>query len=769
MASPVVNLKTKRMTGRLVGVIFRSEDTGYTVARFVGDQNQEFRIVGSFPELLSDTDYELTGEWQKHAKYGWQFRVDEYRRLQPTTPQIIKYLSSGIIKGIGPSLAERIVARFGKDSLNIMRTNPAKLRSIPGIGDARARQISESLRKVEQMEEALIFLKGHNIGTGTAVKIIKRYGKNTIKIVSQNPYRLIDDVFGIGFLKADEIARKTGIKADSPYRIQAALLHVLKTASQEGHVYVPENMLVRGEGAFKGAVELLKIQASQAKEQLEELIRKGSVVRDNKRIYLAELHGAETRIASKLVRLKETAKKLKAKDVEKRIERYERKNGISFAPLQRQAIKTAVEHGVMLLTGGPGTGKTTTLQGIIHILEQSGLSVELAAPTGRAAKRMSEACGRPAQTIHRLLGYTVDETTGRMHFVHNASNPLLTDVVIVDESSMLDTMLTDKLLQAIKEGTRVIFVGDRDQLPSVGAGNVIADLIASGTVPTIMLETIFRQAHESLIVKNAHLINRGQMPEMDAEISRGRDFWFCEANTNEEILKRLEWLYTFHLEDYHPIHDVQVLTPMRRTDVGIEALNKMLQDLLNPPSPMKKEFRVGTYIYRVGDKCMIQRNNYDKDVFNGDTGIIVDVDQNQRTITLQMSDDGRHVVLESNELNQIALSYACSIHKSQGSEWPCVIVVVSTSHAIMLQRNLLYTGITRARKHAVVIGSKKAVAMAVRNNKVTKRYSGLSQRLQPHKDPAVQVIAPAPRPLLRDGPSATQKQKTYSQMQLLHV
>lgn len=740
MASPltsqvVVNAEVKT-------VVFRSDETGYTVASALLDgKNYPVNIVGSFVSIYPDESFELTGSWTNHPRYGLQFKVDHYRRLQPqTTGQIYNYLSSGAVKGIGPALAERIVKRFGDQTLVVLKNEPDKLATIPGIGKARARSISESAKQNEASEKAMVFLRGHEIGAGTSAKIIARYGDKTIEAITENPYQLVDDIFGIGFLKADEIARRTGIPANSRFRIRAALSFVLQQAVQAGHVYLTRKELLHGSRSFKGAVELLGVDANHVERELESMIASDALVLDEDRVYLPAYYDAEVFAANKLIALARGAKQVRKDSLHDQIARFEKKAGITLADKQREAVHKAFEHGVILLTGGPGTGKTTTLNALIHLLRANGLHVELAAPTGRAAKRMSEATGSDAQTIHRLLGYKVNENTGRMHFEKNAQNPIDADVVVVDEVSMVDIMLLEKLLKAIRPQTRVIFVGDKDQLPSVGAGNVMADLIASDAIHCIVLNVIFRQAQESKIIQNAHRINAGEFPYLSKEISLDEDFWFCEAETNGEIIAQLKWLYHFHLQDFDPIRDVQVLTPMRRTDVGIEALNEMLQEMLNPAGPSKEELKVGKVIYRQGDKVMVQRNNYDKEVFNGDIGIVVSVNKADRKLTLEMSDDRRRVELEGDELLQISLSYACSIHKSQGSEWPCVIVVSSTSHAIMLQRNLLYTAITRAKKQVILVGSKKAIGMSVRNNRVQLRNTRLAQRLAVHRPtPVVSV------------------------------
>lgn len=715
-------------------IIFRSEDTGYTVAVFLSPEEETFRAVGSFPEINTSDTYRLLGDWTNHPRYGRQFKVSHYKRVEPETAKdILKYLSSGVIKGIGPVLAEEIVRRFGKKSLSVMRHEPERLLAIQGIGRVRVQQISKSMKETEKAEEAMVFLRGHDIGGQTATKIYKKYGQDTVRKVKENPYRLIGDIFGIGFTKADQIAQKLGVPHDSSFRLRAALLHALGASSKDGHVFLPLKTLIHGGDGFEGVASLTGVEAQRLVTELSALVAQGDVVSEQGNIYLPRLHRAEAKVAKRLIDLLRGAKKVRVEDIEKQISTFEKRNNVSFATQQRKAIKTATSEGVMLLTGGPGTGKTTTLKGIMDVLSRQGLSVALAAPTGRAAKRMAEATGYDAMTIHRLLKFTVDKETGRGRFKYNEHNPLPDDVVIIDESSMLDIVMMEHLLAALKKGARIIFVGDKDQLPSVGAGNVISDLIKSGVIPVVMLHTIFRQAKESLIIANAHSINMGHMPQIRQGVDRDRDFWFAEANTNDEILRRLRWLYTFHLEQFHPVHDIQVLTPMRRTDVGIHALNEMLQELLNPPAPHKKEVTFGLQLYRVGDKCMIQRNNYDKDVFNGDTGVIVDLDPKNKTISLQMSDDMRLVTLENDELVHLSLSYACSVHKSQGSEWPCVIFVASTSHAIMLQRNLIYTGITRARKQAVIVGSQKAVGIAVRNNKVRHRYTDLHRRLREPK------------------------------------
>lgn len=730
----MIAVKTKEQTleGRITRIIYRHESNGYTVAQLTLSSGDVYKIVGTFMTINIDDDVRVTGYWEKNPKHGWQFNVTFSKRIVPQSPeQIERYLGSGLIKGIGPKSAKKIVNHFGGQTLEIIKKSPYRLTEVEGIGKKKAVKIAQEILKNEMAEEALLFLKGHGIGNKTAIKIYQQYKEDTIKAIKENPYQVIDQVYGVGFHIADTIAKRVGIPEKSDFRIQAGLQYCLQKAEEDGHTYLPREKLLHGDERNKGAVALLGVEQILVEHELDKMIEQKKLIAEGDKIYLPIYWETEKKIANELKRIVKTTKTIPARSVDESILRYEKKHQVKLADKQKDAIKKVLTHGVIILTGGPGTGKTTTIKAILDVVRSydRAAKVLLAAPTGRAAKRMSEACGEEASTIHRMLEYSVDET-GKMRFQRNRKNPLDADLIIIDETSMIDVHIMYALLRAIRSGTKLVIVGDSDQLPSVGAGNVLNDLIRSEVLPTVCLNEVFRQAKESLIVQNAHRINQGKFPYLKPDNDYTNDFWFIEAETPEEIMREIQALYYFEFPQYDPLRDIQVLTPMRKTAIGIDALNAMLQSLLNPERPDAPELVHRQRHFRAGDKVMVIRNDYEKAVFNGDIGVIMSVEPQDEAVIVKLFDSHREVVFSGEEIENLTLAYACSIHKSQGSEWPCCIIVVSTAHAIMLQRNLLYTAVTRAQKQAIIIGTKKALALAVHNNYVQHRYSSLCQRLQ---------------------------------------
>ena len=718
------------LKGQIERITYHNEENSYTIARMkVGGRHDLVTVVGNLLSVAPGETLKVRGTWDNHPKFGEQFKIESYESVVPATAAgIERYLGSGLIKGIGPIMAKRLVSRFGVETLNVIETNIQSLREVEGFGDKRIGMIGKAWEDQKEIRDVMVFLQGHGVSPAYGAKIYKQYGKASITIVRDNPYRLAADIFGIGFLTADRIAEKLGIARDSQIRAEAGILHVLHQLSDEGHVYYPYEPLV--EECVKilavereAVVKAVGALALDRKIVIENLNTE-DITENNKAVYLAKFHVSETGVAARLYTLMGSPKKLRPIDLEKAVEWVQTELKISLAETQKQGLREAIEKKVMVVTGGPGTGKTTIIDSIIRIYRKLGQRVLLAAPTGRAAKRMSEATGSEAKTIHRLLEFSPKE--GR--FKKDEDSPLEADLIVIDETSMVDTILMHHFLKAVPDGATLILVGDVDQLPSVGAGNVLKDIIASGCVTTVRLTEIFRQAKESLIVVNAHRVNGGQMPLLRHHDERPQDFYFFDVEDPEKALEKIVELCKEKIPrkfGFKPVQDIQVLTPMHRGIVGASNLNNELQRHLNPSGD---EFQRGGRTLKIGDKVMQIRNNYDKEVFNGDIGKIIMIDREEQEITVDY--DGREVRYEYPELDEIVLAYAVSVHKSQGSEYPAVVMPVLTQHYMLLQRNLLYTGITRGKKLVVLVGTKKALAIAIRNDKPQKRYTMLKERIE---------------------------------------
>ena len=696
-------------------ITYQNEQNGYSVLKCrAGGYQDLVTVVGNMPEVHVGSVLTLGGSWRVDSKYGRQFSVESFEETLPATVYgIEKYLGSGLVKGIGPKFARRIVRTFGTDTLNVIEDTPDRLLDVPGIGRVRVERIKKSWVEQKEIKNIMLFLQGHDVSTSHATKVYKTYGSDSIQVVRENPYRLADDIWGIGFRTADTIAEKMGFGHDRYPRLRSGIMYTLNALGNEGHCYATRDQLC------KTGAELLEVDASLLSDTLDEMIRGGDVFLDGEAVYLPPFYHAEAGTARRLreVLRGQGAVAVRTEGLQRRIQSA---TGMNYDEVQIRAIQTAVESKVFVLTGGPGTGKTTTTLGIITAFRSSGARILLAAPTGRAAKRLSEATGMEAKTIHRLL-----EVKPPDGYQRNEENPLEGDVLIVDECSMIDIMLMYSLMRAVPDSMRLILVGDVDQLPSVGAGNVLRDMIDSGSFPVVRLTRIFRQAQTSRIIMNAHRINHGQMPDL----SNGRqtDFFFMEREAPEEAASAIVELVKTKLPKYYrlPPGEIQVLTPMQRGVVGASNLNQLLQESVNPG---QDGLRRGGYLFRARDKIMQIRNNYEKEVFNGDIGVVDRVDLEDRTLTVRFDD--RLVDYDATELDELVLAYATTIHKAQGSEYPVVVMPVLMTHYVMLQRNLLYTGITRAKKGLVLVGTKKAIAHAVRTVTVTRRNTKLCERLR---------------------------------------
>ena len=731
------------LEGIVERVTYFNAENNYSVIRLKPARGQRslrpeddlITVIGNLPELTPGEHLRLQGTWTTHKDYGKQFKAEKCEQVLPASIEgIRRYLGSGLIKGLGPRLAERIVETFGKDTLDIIEREPQRLREVPDIGPKRYKLIREAWEEQKHIKEVMVFLQGHGLSTGLAVKIYKHYGDDALNIVRTDPYRLARDIWGIGFKTADKIARALGLPLDAPTRLEAGLIHALNEFSDDGHVYAPQTELI------EAATELLEIDALELDAALKRLEAAGRIRREtltktpdprgqlvSPAVYLTPLHQAEVNVAARLKALLRSFAPRLADFADANWDALftsvQSDQAVDLSPEQRAAIKTALTSKVCVLTGGPGTGKTTSLRAIIRLLELRRHPVALASPTGRAAKRLSEATGRPAQTLHRLLGFSPTEG-----FTKNEQERLPAHMVIVDEASMLDLILMNNLLKAIDPAAHLLLVGDIDQLPSVGAGNVLRDLVECGQIPVVRLNTIFRQAAGSHIITNAHRINRGEMPLFEKDST---DFFLFPEDDAE---KAADWVVDVAQNripqkfGLNPLEDVQVLAPMHRGAAGVGNLNVRLQAALNPPSPARAEKQIGGRIFRVGDRVMQIRNNYPKETFNGDIGRLVEVDFENQTLTVTF--DGRPVFYEWLETDELVHAYAASIHKAQGSEFPCVVVPLLTQHYMMLQRNLLYTAITRAKKLCVLVGARKAIGIAVKNAKVAERWSGLAGRLR---------------------------------------
>jgi exodeoxyribonuclease V alpha subunit len=718
------------LQGQIERVTYTSDESGFTVAKIKVPERQDLiTVVGN---LLSPTPGEvlrMRGEWVSHPRYGQQFKITECKSTVPATVSgIQKYLGSGLIRGIGPVMAKRIVGKFGKRTLDVIEKSVASLEQVEGIGTKRIGMIKQAWAEQREIREVMLFLQTQGVSSGYATKIFKQYGQRSIEIVKRNPYRLANDIFGIGFLTADRIAGKLGFAKNSPMRAQAGLLYVLQQLSDEGHVYYPHEIFVQRCQDILGVernviLEALSAVAEEKRITIENLNdRVGTSEGNNKAVYLAKLFHCEKAVAMAIRNLLAAQRAVRSINSAKAIEWVQKQLAFQLAHKQVEAVKYAVENKLLVITGGPGTGKTTIINALLKIYTQLGVRILLAAPTGRAAKRMSEATGRQAKTIHRLLEYSLLKGG----FQRDPERPLQCELLVVDETSMIDTVLMYHLLKAVPDGASLILVGDVNQLPSVGPGNSLGDIIGSGSVPVVKLNKIFRQAKESLIIVNAHRINHGLLPKLESSGPRN-DFYFIEQEDPDEVLKIVLELARERIPrrfGLDPLEEIQVLTPGHRGTIGAQNLNLRLQETLNPQATFITR---GNRQFRLNDKVMQIRNNYDKEVFNGDIGRIQSIDFESQEIIISF--DGRRVKYDFTDLDEVVLAYAVSVHKSQGSEFPAVIIPLLTQHYLLLQRNLIYTAVTRGRKLVVMVGTRKALAIAVRNAKSQVRYTRLQQRL----------------------------------------
>jgi exodeoxyribonuclease V alpha subunit len=792
------------LRGVIERITYHNEENGYTVAKLAPEfahrtsvgAEREVAIIGNMVGVHVGESVELSGRWTVHPDYGKQFAVEHMKQVLPATiAGMEKYLGSGLIRGVGPKTAKRIVAHFGIETLNVIEQTPERLVEVPGVGRHRTQVIQKAWAEQRAIKEVMLFLQSYGVSTSLATKIYKEYGDDAVAVVKSNPYRLARDIYGIGFLTADKIAQAMGLPADAPQRVAAGVAYALNEASEDGHLFLPVDKLVTA------AAELLHVAPQQVSlgitalwtdaqvkvapapgaEALDaaawsggtpaaqpgdpavgeeapiprlvaeqgQLYAAGTVaqahqlLQEDAAVYLAPLYYSEAGVANRLQRLSKVPtsflsafQRYSPQDWARALAQLEAANGFPLAPQQRAAVRTALTTRLSVLTGGPGTGKTTTVRTVLQLCDRERCRVLLAAPTGRAAKRLSETTGREARTLHRLLEFKPAEG---MAFQRNEENPLEADLVIVDEASMLDVVLTNHLLKAIPLGAHLLLVGDVDQLPSVGPGNVLGDIIAAvegaaegsgstlGSTAVVRLQTIFRQEAGSYIIANAHRINHGEMPLIDND--GARDFFLFKTEEPERAAQLCVELVTERIPRRFGIapEDIQVLSPMHRGVIGVGALNEQLQATLNPPAANKPERKIGSRAYRSGDRVMQIRNNYEKDVYNGDMGRITTIDLEMHQVSAVF--DGRTVVYDFLELDELVHAYAVSVHKSQGSEFPAVVIPVLTSHYMMLQRNLLYTAVTRARQLAILVGQPKAISIAVRNGKVAERYTGLAERL----------------------------------------
>ncbi len=724
--------RMEKIKGQVERITFVGEETGYSVIKVkVPGRRDLVPVVGNFVSVTPGEVLLLEGTWSMHPKFGEQFRVERYETLTPATVEGIgKYLGSGLIKGIGPVMAKRITARFGEETLDVIDRFPERLKEVEGIGDYRLERIQKAWADQKDIRELMVFLRSHDVSASYATRIFKHYGKESLGVVRENPYRLAMDVFGIGFVSADKIAANLGFSRDSPLRGQAGLLYALHQATEEGHVGVPRSWLLEKAQALlemsppvlEGSLNALLADGHCALQTIPEESR--PQWGDDQAVYLKGYRIAETQVAHKLRSLRMFSSLQGKVDVEQAMKWLSENLSLELAPLQEQAVRRSIEEKVLVITGGPGTGKTTLVRAILAVYRRLGGHVCLAAPTGRAAKRLNESTRHPASTIHRLLEFS-PQSGG---FQRNEQRPLNADLVIVDEASMVDILLAHYLFKAVPGHATLILVGDVDQLPSVGPGNVLKDIIASGEVPVVRLTEIFRQARQSRIVMNAHLVRRGQFPGLSDDRETLQDFYFIEKEDPEDALRIMEKLCTERIPlrfGLDPVEDIQVLSPMHRGAVGAQRLNTTLQNVLNKE---RRSVERGGRVFKLMDKVMQIRNNYDKDVFNGDMGRIVKIDEENQEILVDV--DGRSVPYDFSELDELVLAYAVTVHKAQGSEYPAVVIPLLTQHYMMLQRNLLYTAITRARKLVVLVGTKKALAIAVKNDKTQHRYSLLAERLR---------------------------------------
>lgn len=739
---------SESVTGYIDHIIFRNEDNGYTVLVLKGTEgdDEELTCVGTFPVISQGATIEASGNFINHHIYGKQFQITSFTEKMPEDAMAMeRYLGSGAIKGIGAALAARIVRRFGADTLRIVEEEPERLAEIKGISEKKAREIAAQMEEKADMRKAMMFLQKYGISLNLGAKIYQKYGDSVYSVLQENPYRLADDISGVGFKIADEIAGRIGIHTDSDYRIKSGMMYTLLQATGEGHVYLPKEEL------FQRSSELLGVDVSYMEKHLMDLSMERKVIQKEEGemvlVYPSRFYYLELNTARMLRELNIDCPEDEA-FVQRRIAQIEKETGTTLDEMQKKAVTEAAGHGLFILTGGPGTGKTTTINAIIRFFEGEGSELRLAAPTGRAAKRMTEATGYEAQTIHRLLelnGMPEEERQGQaVHFERNAENPLEADVIIIDEMSMVDIQLMHSLLLAVTAGTRLILVGDENQLPSVGPGNVLRDIIRSGEFPVVELKKIFRQASESDIVVNAHKINRGEQVTLS---NKSSDFFFLKRQDADIIIRVVIALIQEKLPRYVEAKpfDIQVLTPMRKGLLGVERLNQILQRYLNPPEPSKKEKEYGQGLFREGDKVMQIRNNYQLEweirgrygipvdkgvgVFNGDTGILKTINEFSETAEVEF-EDGRCAEYSFKQLEELELAYAVTIHKAQGSEYPAVVIPLLSGPRMLLNRNLLYTAVTRARRCVTIVGSEETFREMIKNEKQQRRYSSLDIRLK---------------------------------------
>lgn len=770
-----------QISGSVERVTYYNAENGYSVIRLKPDnrgmlpfkyasgRDELITVVGNLPEVQPGEWLKLTGEWGNHAKHGRQFQAQFCEQSLPATTEGIKrYLGSGMIRGIGPVMAERIVNRFGAETLEVIDHEPERLLTVLGIGQKRVGQIAKAWEEQRAIKDVMIFLQSHGVSTTLATKIYKKYGDTSLAVVQNTPYQMVRDIHGIGFKTADKIAQALGLAADDPARIEAGIAYTLNRMAEEGHVYMPQEEL-EPEAAQILGVEAGKITAVIDALETSDFIKRETIqyvvdpnplsvnrekimeyesrntaheIKEERAVYLTPFYYSEIGVTQRVKRMIEhptsrlavignrlsvIGEPIGARQVGNNSATVTNSSPpaspLQLSPQQMEAVATAVTHKVTILTGGPGTGKTTCLRALLDLLDGHKLSYVLASPTGRAAKRLAEATGREAKTVHRLLEFNPREGYGR-----SEENPINADMIIIDEASMLDLVLANNLLKAIGPDSHLLLVGDIDQLPSVGAGDVLADLIDSGVTAVIRLQTIFRQAANSLIIRNAHHINQGQMPETPKEAQDFFLFVVEEADKAAEMLVEVVQKRAPLKFGFDPLDDMQVLAPMYNGAVGVHNLNLLLQASLNPPSGHKPERKLGGRLFRVGDKVMQTVNNYDKSIYNGDIGRIAAMDIINQTLTVSI--DGAPVVYDFLEADELVHAYAISVHKSQGAEYPCVVMPMHTQHYLMLQRNLLYTAVTRAKKVVILIGTRKAIHIAVQNNKVTQRHTALDWRLQ---------------------------------------
>lgn len=730
------------LNGIVESIVFKSSDTGYTVIKF-RENNIIHTAVGVLPHVKEGQNLKIIGSWVNHSQFGKQFKVEECEEILPTSKDgIEKYLSSGIIQGIGPVTAKKIVNKFGEDTLNILDNNIERLKEIEGIGKKKLETIIESYREQRELKNITIFLQTHGLSVNQCLKIYKKYGASSVDTVKNNPYILCDEISGIGFKTSDKIARSLGIEVDSPFRIQSGIRYVINEFCANGHTFMPKDELI------KEASNVLTVSGDIIEENIKNaaLDRKIKLekVNDKEGVFTIPNYYCELGITNRILTLAISNFQDISVDVEHLILQFEKKNNITFAESQKDAIISAFQNGIEIITGGPGTGKTTIIKCIIEIFETCGLKVLLGAPTGRAAKRMSESTGKEATTIHRMLDMGVFEKEESVFVTNAEEHSLEADVVIIDEASMIDITLMNALLKSIKVGTRLIIVGDVDQLPSVGAGNVLNDFIESGFTKVVRLKEIFRQGKESMIVVNAHKINKGEMPKLN---EKGTDFFFIRNDIQEGILNTIIDLINTRLPKFNSNWDklksIQVLVPMKKGVLGVTNLNERIQNVLNPKAPYKKEKEFRSMVFREGDKVMQIKNNYSLKwtriagkgeheglgVFNGDMGFIESIDLEGKKLSI-IFDDERRVIYDFMYLDELDLAYAITIHKSQGSEFPVVIIPAYMGAPLLMNRNLLYTGITRAKEMVVVVGIPKALKYMVDNTRSMERYSSLNWRIK---------------------------------------